>query len=115
MRVPKIMLAPWGIWAARLAILAAMVGVAVAASSTSTTEGHGGHPQKKLFGGHWYHVDDGVDVDITTANFFYGLGYDYDGDTDIDNCDGGLNVGSCVSKWQTPFENAVNDWNAQPM
>jgi hypothetical protein len=89
-------------WAARLAVLAAIIGVAVAASSTSNTEGHAGHPQKKLFTGNWWRAQNGLEMDLTTSDFVY-------------ECDGGTDVPSCVSQWSEPMQDAIDDWNAQPM
>ena len=89
--------------------------VALAVAGGEDAGAHGGHPQKKLFGGHWWQVDFGFDMNLTTSNFYYGLGQDFDGDTVVDNCDGGINVPGCVAKWSAPFQDAVNDWNAQPM
>ena len=108
---------PWGrvlVWTARLAVLG-VIAAAIAGAGSSDIDAHGGHPQKKLFNGHWWHVDFGFNVDLTTSNFFYGLGVDFDGDTLVDNCDGGVGVSSCISKWSGPFQDSINDWNAQPM
>jgi hypothetical protein len=99
-------------WVVRLAILAVVIG---AVTGLGGADAHTGHPQKKLFGGHWWRVDFAFPMDLTTSSFFYGLGYDFDGDTQIDNCDFGVNQASCISKWAAPFQEAVNDWNAQPM
>ena len=101
-------------WSARVGVLALLVVIAVTLGAESGTEAHTGHPQKKLFNGHWYHADIPANIDLTTANFFYGTGFDYDGDGSVDNCDGGVNTASCMSKWSTPFQQAIDDWNAQP-
>ena len=104
-------------WAARFSLLA-VVALAVAAGDDAGA--HGGHPQKKLFGGHWWQVDFGYPMDLTTSNFFYGFA-DPPGPNPPPNfdpaptCDGGINVSSCISKWSGPFQDAIDDWNAQPM
>jgi Thrombospondin type 3 repeat len=97
-----------GGWAARVGVLGLLVVFAASLDAWSTADAHPGHPQKKLFGGHWYHADIPANIDLTTANFFYG-------DPNYGNCDGGVNTASCISKWSGPFLEAINDWNAQPM
>jgi hypothetical protein len=78
-----------------------LIVVAVAVAAISTADAHSGHPQKKLFAGHWWRVDFGFSMNLTTADFFL-------------DCDPGA-PGSCATKWSTPAQAAVNDWNAQPM
>ncbi len=77
------------------AVMAALLGVSLAGA-------HGGHPQKKLFNGQWYHTTAGgygAYMNLTTSQYWY-------------LCDGG--TPSCQSKWGAPAQEAINDWNNQP-
>ena len=80
--------APAGVlgWSMRIAALMIVV---VALGGVSSADAHPGHPQKKLFNGHWWRVDFGYAMDLTTSDVFYGV-------TDPGDpgrvCDGGVNV-----------------------
>ena len=91
--------------------IAALSIVVAAIAGVSGADAHPGHPQKKLYNGHWWRVDFGFAMDLTTSNVFYGV-------TDPGDpgrvCDGGVNVASCISKWAAPAQAAIDDWNAQP-
>jgi hypothetical protein len=77
---------------------AALLAAAVFAGMMGA-DAHLGHQQKKLFGFRWYQAA----MDLTTSQL---------SSASVILCDG--NYSSCQSKWGSPIQGGVNDWNAQP-
>ena len=83
-------------------VAATALGLALAVL-TGTAESHPGHPQKMLLPERWHYQPNG----------------DYDGWLTLSTSDVWLDCGAspqdCGVRWHDPFDDAMADWNAQPM
>jgi hypothetical protein len=86
-------------------VAVALVAVTSLLPAEQDAAAHAGHAQKKLFGGRWYKPS----VDLTTSPTWFGV----PGEPSL-YCDGGVDVFSCISKWQAPAFSSLVDWNNQP-
>lgn len=85
-----------------VALLLVVGGIVVGQGLSGTpAEGHAGHPQKKLYTSRWYQQPNGNYAQwmtLTTSQIWFACG---------------TSVLDCQSRWSSPGQQAIADWNAQ--